>query len=158
MFLKLRFAAALLLLVVPMSSFAQAIVASTDSANYTRCVDTIGSRSAERVHSYMTIMIESYNLDRNDGVRMSNPVVDECYVSTSKPGSLMAGLRTIQFYTDGAHFQCSIAGNCSGELAGYQAHAMILNDELMFTANTGRANNMVQACLSSSGFNEGRCN
>ena len=153
-----RFAAVLLLSLVPMVGATQEIVASTDSFDYGRCEDTVGATAAQNVYDAIMQLIEVYNSQPNVDVRMSDPSLSQCYYQFGKAGTFFAGSQTIKFYIDQSHFRCSIAGNCQGDRAGYQAAAMLIGEKLQLTVNTNRAEDMVQACLSSTGFNEGRCN
>ena len=111
----------------------------------------------EGFHSRAQAAIEVYNSQDAVDVRMEDPRIDQCYLAVGRRGTLFDGIEFVNFYTSAEHFQCSVKGNCVGDLAGYDASMAAVNNGLQFTANTYRSDDLVNLCFRSGQLSGGKC-
>jgi len=103
--------------------------------------------------------IYEYNDQPNVDMIMEYPIKAACLTSVGKPGTLLAGSISINFYVDYDHFVCSVVNeNCQGSRMGYQASIYFRkNDELQVSVNTYRFEDAVHHCYRGGSMTIGTC-
>jgi hypothetical protein len=138
-------------------SEAQQAVALTDNFEYYSCDQKFDHESIKGFHNGVKASVKVYNRQDTVDVKMTEPEIDQCYVAVGRKGTMFDGVPFVNFYTSTAHFQCSTAGNCVGDLAGYDASMVAMNNGLQFTANTNRVDDLVNLCFKGGELRGGRC-
>ena len=138
-------------------SHAQSIAASGDSFDYYHCNKKLPEQDVNGIYNAVRIAVKSYNSKPSVDVKMPEPNIHECYIQIGKNGSLFSGASSVEFFTSTQHFRCSVAGNCSGDLAGYDASAMAMPNGIQLHADTGRWEDSVYLCVRNGEISGERC-
>jgi len=112
----------------------------------------------EGAFSIMIDAISAYNSQPNVDMIMEYPIKAACLTSVGKPGTILEGLMTVNFYVNYDHFVCSVVNeNCQGQRMGYQAAINFKGNDLQVTANTYRFEDAVMHCHRNGVRYEGGC-
>ena len=137
--------------------FAQTARLSSESFDYFSCSEMMKPEEVEGFFFGVNAAIKVYNEQNNVDVKMVLPSKEQCYVSVGRPGTLFGGVPFVNFYTTYPHFECSVRGDCVGDLAGYQATVNFKKNSAQFTANTYKVDDMVMLCFEGGRMNSGPC-
>ena len=128
---------------------------------YEPCDQPPTSLIEEQLQGAFSIMIDAiseYNAQPNVDMIMEYPVKAACLTSVGKPGTMLEGVVTVNFYVDYDHFACSvITENCQGQRMGYQAGINFISNKLQVVANTYRFEDAVFNCIINGVKSKGRC-
>lgn len=136
---------------------AQQLVATNESFDYFKCSDMLQQPDIDGAYDGVKMAIEIYNDQANIDLTMPLPDPSVCYVSVGREGSLFAGIPFFHFYISDEHFQCSINGNCSGDLRGYDASLTIGSNGIQFSVNTDKFDDSVFICVKDGEMKLNRC-
>lgn len=119
---------------------------------------SLAENQLEGAFSIMIDAISAYNSQPNVDMIMEYPIKAACLTSVGKPGTILEGLMTVNFYVNYDHFVCSIVNeNCQGQRMGYQAAINFKGNDLQVTANTYRFEDAVMHCHRNGVRYEGGC-
>ena len=128
---------------------------------YEPCDQPPTSLMEDQLQGAFSIMIDAiseYNAQPNVDMIMEYPVKAACLTSVGKPGTMLEGVVTVNFYVDYDHFACSvITENCQGQRMGYQAGINFISNKLQVVANTYRFEDAVFNCIINGVKSKGRC-
>lgn len=136
---------------------AQPITTFSENFDYYYCGQKFEQEDIKGFYNGIKAAVEVYNSQDDVDVKMEMPNIHQCYVAVGRKGTLFGGVPFVKFYTSTAHFQCSVDGNCVGDLAGYDASMAAINNGLQFTANTYRVDDLVNLCFRNGELRGGRC-
>jgi hypothetical protein len=136
---------------------AQDLIATSDSFDYFLCSHMLQEPDIVGAFDGVKLAIEMYNDQPNVDVKMQLPDPTLCYVGVGKEGGLFAGIPFFRFYTSEEHFQCSIKGNCTGDLRGYDAGLTLGSNGIQFSVNTDRSDDYIYLCFKDGKMNLDRC-
>jgi hypothetical protein len=136
---------------------AQDLIATSNSFDYFRCSHMLQEPDIIGAFDGVKLAVEMYNDQPNVDVRMQMPDPTICYVGVGKEGSFFAGIPFFRFYISEEHFQCSINGNCTGDLRGYDAGLILGSNGIQFSVNTDRSDDYIYLCFKDGKMNLDRC-
>jgi hypothetical protein len=136
---------------------AQTAIVSSESFDYFRCSELMQDEEIEGFFVGVTSAVELYNSQSAVDVKMEMPKKEECYISVGRPGSMFEGVPFLNYYTSYSHLECSARGDCSGNLAGYQAGAVVKRGGAEITANTNKYDDAVVLCFGGGDISSGHC-
>lgn len=133
------------------------LLMSSDTFDYFSCPSLLDQDIIEISFGGVSRAVKEYNSQSNVDVKMQAPDLNHCSVQIGRPGTLFDGWITFVFFVSRDHFECSVRGDCYGDLAGYQAEVMKIRGGYQFVANTNRTEDMVFLCAKGGDVRLGPC-
>lgn len=139
------------------SGASQVLLMSSDYFDYYSCPSMLDQTIVDTAFKGVSLAVTRYNSQISVDVKMQAPTLNHCAVQIGRTGTLFDSQAAVIFFVSDDHFECSVRGDCYGDLSGYQAEFSIVRDRFQFIANTGRFDDAVFLCASDDEVRSGRC-